>query len=498
MFKLLVVDDEPIVRAGIRKMVENMVDWSVLGEAGNGNEAVACIAREAPDLILCDIRMPECDGIQLMKLIRSQGCDIPLVFLTGHPDFAYAQEALRHGALDYLLKPCLAQDISAVLEKAEVLLSERRARQQYVSTMLESMVRGLLYGGPFSERFDLSGHAFLAANHYNVISLRIVAPYVYGTELIVQAVGEAWSGIPHTLLADGSREFALVMANEDNAGEGDIAKRAAAIGQGRGVVLLSGIGGIAKRGELNQSYVQSKIALRLAHEDNRTVCYSKLTMPGVVPIAKTIELEMRLLQAVKNGLADETDTCVAQLGESLSHLPAQELSHRLYVLYMQLLDGAGLVLEQSGAEQPSPLMRLDETDREAMIAEFTGRVRQICTQVRQQHMLETNFIVRRAVQLIQEKFKENVTLKEIAAKLCLSPAYLSVLFKQETGQTFSDYLIDCRMKEAKRLLADPTYKVYEVARDVGYVDGRHFSQVFKSWTGNTPQEFRNRCLRGDG
>ncbi|MDO5399613.1 MAG: response regulator [Eubacteriales bacterium] len=125
MLKVLIVDDEPVVRKGIVLSV----DWAslgclVVGEAGNGEEGLAAVERFKPSLIITDVRMPKMDGIAMTNELRRRGCRAHVIVLTAYSDFAYAQSAVKFGAVDYLLKPFRNQELVAALEKVRSLEQE--------------------------------------------------------------------------------------------------------------------------------------------------------------------------------------------------------------------------------------------------------------------------------------------------------------------------------------------------------------------------------------
>lgn len=106
MIKVVVIDDETLVRKGI--VMET--DWASLGctviaEASNGEEGLEAIKKYEPDLIVCDIKMPKMDGLTMLKKMRAEENDTPIIFLTAYSDFSYAKEAIKLSATDYLLKP---------------------------------------------------------------------------------------------------------------------------------------------------------------------------------------------------------------------------------------------------------------------------------------------------------------------------------------------------------------------------------------------------------
>lgn len=97
-----------------------------------------------------------------------------------------------------------------------------------------------------------------------------------------------------------------------------------------------------------------------------------------------------------------------------------------------------------------------------------------------------------AITHIQECYQRELSVEDAAARLGLSAGYLSRIFKQKSGYTFTDYLLYYRIKRAVELLKDNSYKIYEIADLVGYTDQRYFSQVFRRLVGLTPSSFRGQ------
>lgn len=135
MYKLLVADDEMFVRKGI--VCET--DWKSLGfgeilEASNGREALEMIRSEKPDLIISDIRMPKMSGIGMLKAMREEKNDTPVIFLTAYSEFEYAREALKLYAFDYILKPFEDGELeAAVLRAREKILRSHDKNEERAS-----------------------------------------------------------------------------------------------------------------------------------------------------------------------------------------------------------------------------------------------------------------------------------------------------------------------------------------------------------------------------
>lgn len=104
---------------------------------------------------------------------------------------------------------------------------------------------------------------------------------------------------------------------------------------------------------------------------------------------------------------------------------------------------------------------------------------------------DSNSVVNNARNHIDNNYKDSeLSLKSIADAVCITPAYLSALFKKETGKNLSEYITEVRINRAKELLCCTSKFVYEVAYDVGFRDYRYFSQIFKKYTGQTPRQFQ--------
>ncbi|MCL4832875.1 MAG: response regulator transcription factor [Caldilineaceae bacterium] len=102
--RVLLVDDHPVVRVGLRALIEMEPDLAVVGEAGNGVEGVALVEREKPDVVVMDISMPEMDGLEATRRIRAGNPEVCVLILTVHAQERYLFPVLKAGAAGYVLK----------------------------------------------------------------------------------------------------------------------------------------------------------------------------------------------------------------------------------------------------------------------------------------------------------------------------------------------------------------------------------------------------------
>lgn len=134
-YHILIVDDEPIVRNGLQSFDWETYGFACVGACGNGREALAWLSRNAADVVLTDIKMPGIDGVELSGLIRERYPDMLVILLTGYNEFAYAQQAIKTGVFDYLLKPAEDADFATVLANCARKLQEREQSRQVLSAL---------------------------------------------------------------------------------------------------------------------------------------------------------------------------------------------------------------------------------------------------------------------------------------------------------------------------------------------------------------------------
>lgn len=133
--KILIAEDEEVIRRGVVKYIQLHTErFDTIYEAENGEDALNIILEYQPDIVLLDIQMPKMDGITVMQKLSKTKIKPIIVILSGYDEFRYAQNALRYGAKEYLLKPVRASDILLCLNKlADKYLPESREAEEVCS-----------------------------------------------------------------------------------------------------------------------------------------------------------------------------------------------------------------------------------------------------------------------------------------------------------------------------------------------------------------------------
>ncbi len=119
MYGMVIADDELMIRKGLISIPWNDYDIEVLGVASDGEQALSLFKSECPEILLTDIRMPGIDGLKLIEAAKAENPEIQAILLTGYEDFNYAREAIRLGAIGYILKPSDPDEIIEIVNKAK-------------------------------------------------------------------------------------------------------------------------------------------------------------------------------------------------------------------------------------------------------------------------------------------------------------------------------------------------------------------------------------------
>jgi two-component system response regulator YesN len=195
-YKAVIIDDEPWTRDVIR----DLGDWEALSieiaaEASDGELGLELAARLRPDIIVTDIKMPRLTGIELLTALRKQGSRCKTIFVSGYDDFAYAQSAMRLGAVDYLLKPIKAEELNQQLRRCVELLGSEGEPPAFGDVVLDGFMdadwsaeyearRGALYESLYADHIPLVKNNFdrlsaLILNHEDRGGAGKTAVYIY-------------------------------------------------------------------------------------------------------------------------------------------------------------------------------------------------------------------------------------------------------------------------------------------------------------------------------
>lgn len=139
MYQVLIVDDEPIVKIALRSMLDwGSLGFHICGTASNGQEALEMAERMHPNLIICDLKMPVMDGIDLIRTAKDRSMNCEFLVISNYEDFNYVRTALVLGASDYILKVSISpEELTTQLQKIKEKLDQKQTHHQHEENSAE-------------------------------------------------------------------------------------------------------------------------------------------------------------------------------------------------------------------------------------------------------------------------------------------------------------------------------------------------------------------------
>ncbi|WP_151734573.1 response regulator transcription factor [Paenibacillus tengchongensis] len=468
MIKAMVVDDERLVRKGFI----SLIDWPsfgvvIVGEAGDGAGALAMLEEQEADLLFVDITMPGMTGFELIRQVRRRFPGIRCVVLTCHHEFDYVQEALRLGAVDYIVKTLLEAD------NAGETISRLVGRIEW-----ERCAGTLPAGG---------GDAGVFAVDSALAYVPVILPGSEEELLRLDAVRN------RRLLALRSMWIAP-LPGLCAAGEGQREQHAAPAGRWQ-TALVTGLKGrrVPEVEELLEQCLRpalfyagdgSRLPVSLACGDLRQLAGSAVP-PGTSPAR---EGEGPLEQAANLRWTLE--------GAEWDKFTAAVLARRIPAGEIQAF-GAGLISswqgyllrpEEAARLQAEAEAALDWCRWQSWLRQFAGYVQRRSYELGLSK--EVLLCLIRAVRYMRRHAGDKINQSDVAAHVSMSRGYFSQCFARFAGESFGECLRGMRLTLAKTLLLTTNIPVCEIACRSGFEDDRYFSRLFREHVGSLPSEYR--------
>lgn len=516
--KLMIVDDEPIIRTGLA----SVISWKELGmtlltPAASAEEALERLAVEKPQILLTDIRMKGKTGLELAEEACGILPELEVIILSGYGDFAYAQQALRQGVGDYLLKTSKPEEIMKAVMQAKRRLLERWEEQFRAERLWKEKERRQFL------QWVIEGEAPPGSEVPPFLLSEKGARDEIWQVVVTEADGWGDSASSPSLLL-----FAVQNMLEDLLPgasflvqrerlicalrmERDRERRLRRLGHAADGVerqlkcrLRMGVGEPADGPErVHHGYATAMATFRYhALIQARILDYNGIAGRKGGRTVLTQDEETRLASLLLDWDAVGLRAWTGRLIDGLTDDPECTVES-----YMACIHSAVLAAHRWLARTLRVLGREDEYRMEPWSAdenEAAGMREELFRYLHDMMTFYHNRLgesqkshVERAKAFIESCPAQELSLQQVAAHVHLHPGHLSELFKKETGITFGDFVTGMRMRKAMQLLTVTPAKVSEVALMVGYEDVKYFSRLFKKHTGKTPSEYREGTLSGD-
>lgn len=525
--RIMVVDDEEIPR----RFLKICLDWEEIGmeivcEASSGREALDLIDEYNPDIVFTDIQMPFMDGLEFSKNVSVAYPHIKIVILTAHKTFDYAQDSIRIGVSDFLLKPInKAEVLKIVLNLKEEILSERKhwnefnaikkqlqenflsLREKFLVDMLEnssntgSTLDKLRYF--YSDSVPTYFKIAVIETFYPEISKEVNEErrliLALGSNEITKQYFRDDLGVD--VIFDNSQKIVIYATIE----EMDLLARCEQlkllINNKLNCSTSIGIGnGYQDFKLISKSYREASEALKFSviSGRNHVICINDdmhfSDRNWDIKTEHTNELSF----LIKASLDEKAVFIVEELFTNMSQSRTIAIE-QVRVVAINIISAILEAVAQMGLDYKEifetvqlPYNKVFEIDTMQNMKDYL--IELILTSSGTIRVLRTRKS-KTLIEDIKDYMKNNMangdlSLSSIAQDFYVNPSYLSRIFKQEMGQNFSKYLTKLRMEKAIEIINETDMKAYQVAEAVGIKDPYYFSNCFKKFTGLSVNDYK--------
>jgi len=524
MIKVFLVEDEIIVREGMKKAVEwEKHGYNLCGDASDGEMALPLIRKLKPDILITDIKMPFMDGLELAEKVKKELPATEIIILTGYDDFSYAQSAISIGVSEYMLKPVSGDDMIRAVDKLAAKVREKKKLLELSERYENDMQEELSYAkSTFFKRLTsgelTTGEVIAEAEE---LGIDMVAP-VYCVGLVdyvaFRHMPEEYSNVLidmergiHALESEGVIVFDMERGIDAIIFKADTVDNIYKIIRD----TFSEIEGILKSDSEVKYYMCSgTVVERISAIRNSYAAAFKIFVNryfssksvavtdydeesgGGAERLREVDLNMvnqeKILTFLKQGSREETEYMINEytgFGGIDSYIFRQYVALNIYFCVSMFLEEIGVSKEQiKSIVDEDELLHKGKEETRGKLIELLNAALEVRDNTAGNKYGD---MVAGVKDYVEKNYADSdMSLNKVAAHMNFSPNHLSMVFSKQTGQPFVKYLTEYRINKAKELLRCTSKKNNEIASEVGYQDSHYFSYIFKKITGMTPTQYR--------
>ena len=532
MYKVLLVDDEALIREAISEniMWEEM-GFSFMGACENGKQAMEMIEKEQPDLLLTDINMPFVDGMELTKFVYENYPDTKVIIISGFDEFEYAKCAVKYQVLEYILKPITPMEFTETLQRVKEMFDEKRQSQRDMKKIRSAYVSNLpALQGRYLHHL-LSGTADYSRLEEKQEELKLnLRASCYNTALVEGDSLEPFTS-QYANVKDELALFAIYNITAEIVTMEECGIAFQSMDEKTVIIFMD-----STREELQKKIRQVLPKIRKSVEDflniQTTIAVGK-TVYGVEELADSFAktksameykfmlggnqiIEAEEYEEIRNGakyvdvfewasrisasvrtnhpeeIEEKTNAFILQMKQGFVNRSRSFVYvHNLVLSVINLLELPETLEEEIFSQEKDFVGQMDSCENLDEVAKRLIKIfRFICDLLSNQRDSYGRRQAMLAMDYIEKNYQDSsVTLNSVCNALAMSTSYFSSIFKSYTGETFIESLTKKRMEKAKMLLEQGNLKTYEIAEAVGYSDAHYFSISFKKAVGKTPTEY---------
>ena len=499
MMNILIADDEKIEREGIRYLLALEKGERRIFEAANGKQAMQILRTENIDMILTDIKMPVMDGLELARRAKELFPEIRIVIFSGYNDFTFAQEAIRYGVTDYILKPVDPDNFHEIIEKAEKNIRERQAEEnreiRRQNFLQQYFLQNYLYSGK-KEILEKAGE-FVDLDKWNGWHCAILI------ETDTAFFDTAEENFPGELQKELRRVFFYLNLNE---------RQSLLLFQDvycDYLLVANHLYTFLKRNYMVRIYLavsrkfdgceclpeilgqlEQQMEEKFYHPEKHIFSCEEEELK----MAAGEVQDSQLMQMISEDISRK-DT--EQLWKHFECLKEKYSSNTQFsAMYIKFVF-SNVIQELFQENQFADEHRLEqEIDRLYSCGNIMDILKVTEDNIREyekfleRSMSESRNEVAAVKNYIYQHYGEDLNLEMLAEKVYLSSGYLSFIFKKETGMNLNRFIKVFRMEKAGEFLHDTNMKVAQISEKVGFANVSYFCRSFREYYGCSPESYR--------
>lgn len=533
--KTIVVDDENRIRRGIERLVQSCGnEFDIVGSFKNGLELIDSYQREKLefDLLFTDIKMPGMDGLELIKELK-KWASFEAVVISGFNDFKYLQTAIREGAIDYMVKPLMRDEFRKQVVKIKERIEQKWKEEEKVGELdsqltyvkqvqrLSELTRGQeidLSEMEWTKEFPIGTYILLqvSKDQISLLNQPITADHWSSSveNLIHEGLQNFYSGsaTSYWYWKGAESTFWILIMNESveelqemNLAEHLYRKIKVENRLAHTIAISRAFHDVALLPTIRER-VLSLLQFRLIYGGNQIYTFDNMEK-NILKNEKGIESRelditiKKLLQTLERFQQVETFELLSQFLKELEKLQSpQEMErniHSLIVQTMNLLLKHAQVKEEIFLIQEGLQLTKQSPNFLVLKNKLKNWMQKIFTILVRVNQRELTDPVETAKKWILNNVGENITIDKIAREIHMNPTYFCEYFKSHTGETVLDHVTKTRIEKAKELLMSTDLRIYDIAQEVGYLDTKYFSKLFKRYFGEVPSKYKEKVKMTD-
>lgn len=534
-WQALIADDEQKVCQLIQYLVPwDELDINVAAAVSNGLEAMDVLKEKHIDILITDARMPECDGIELVKWCAQNNLNVKSIVISGYKNFEYAHGALKYGVNAYLLKPINQKELISSLKdiikelQSEIKANEANRQTQMRLTQSKDALRnhfissyifdGYQYSKQKTGFVDEINHEYqmeFKEDTYQAVMIKIDHDPDFDIQLdkllniVKKSADEFMDGFAHEYVSAIAHSAVVMLLNYDKKQESifrkkieelliALEKRIDAYDKVTMMIGISEREDTIKNIDRCIALAGEAVKFRISNPTKKIIYFEEYEYENrEIQEILTNERTDVLSSCIRNGNKDEAGRIVFDIKSQLHRI--RSLSPVIVYAVISELGEVSLKVLENTVENSDTCEktkikfheRIDSVSTEDALWSSLDKLFSECMELMNREMLNQQTKPVRIVKAyIEENFDKPLTLENAAEKVNLTPNYVSTIFKKETGVSFLEYLTSVRLDKATEMLRKSDMSMSEIAEAVGYSDVKHFSKLCKKTLGMKPSEYR--------